>query len=544
MSAARSSLGSRTRWRRHWRYPAAAVILAGFLVVGLGGSMIIPYVSPGSWGAEAARTLGRDVDNVVDILDDAIVHTIAVDMDEADYDLMLGTYRDDGVKEFFPATVTLDGVRLERVGVRLKGNSTLFGLFLGFDLRRMMAAGGGDAMRMGRPLPGEEGPPARPAAPPANPPGTQPFPDPSTLPPPPAPEVLPYLLQFDEFVPGQTYQGLRQLALREDGPTGDASLLPEIVTAKVLLGTGLVTTMQAYTGLSFNGSEERLFLVSEVPDDEMARRSFPGTDGYLIKANTGAPFRYLGPDQTDYADWFEVDSSVRRHDLAPLIGFLRSVQRSSDAEFAAGLEDHLDVGSFAAYLAVHNLLANADSLGGMGNNYYLFYDLGRRRFSVVSWDVNGGLGRITFGADPVRYDPHYGDPVRFGGRPGPGKEAGAGEQGGPPSFGGAAFPGASRMRRLMPEGGEFGTNLLGRRFLAAPSFRARYDETYRRLHRDVLVAGLAQGALRRYAATVTGALRGRPSLVDAGAFEALAESNLEFLEQRRDALTAVPPLAP
>jgi spore coat protein CotH len=43
-------------------------------------------------------------------------------------------------------------------------------------------------------------------------------------------------------------------------------------------------------------------------------------------------------------------------------------------EFAEQLPQRLDIVAFADDLAVHNLLANNDSLAGMGNNYYLYYD--------------------------------------------------------------------------------------------------------------------------------------------------------------------------
>lgn len=532
-------LQRRLRWRRHWRYPVTGALVVTALVGVIGAWMVIPYVAePVSSGGQE-RTIGRDIGNDVDVLDDRLVHAIRIDVTEADYANMVADFRNEGLKEFYPAEVTIDGRRIERVGLRLKGNSTLFGLLLGEQFRRMAAdmaaaakkaaAEGKPPFRIGRPVPE----------------ALQPKPPPEGKAPPPAPTTvdklgLPYLLQFDEFVPGQRYQGLRQLALRGGaGPMADISLQPEILTSRLLLDVGQATTRQAYTGLSFNGSPEKLFLVSEVPDDEMAARSFPGGDGVMYKANTGAPFRYLGSHQTDYADWYEVDAGVRRHDLAPLISFIRWVEESSDAEFASGIADRLDIGAFCGYLAVHNILANADSLGGIGNNYYFWYDLGTRRFAPVSWDVNGSLGRITLGAEPERYDPYYRDEVSFGAFGGPPPKL---TKHGAIKLDFGDRPGMSIMKRLMPEGGELGNNLLRQRFFKVPELKATYEKVYRDLYDRLLTSGHAAAELQRLTAVVSAAVAERPSLIKAGDFDLLAESNLQFLEDRKVALTEMAPV--
>lgn len=537
------SLRRRTRWRRHWPLPTALVAVSALLITVVGTWMVMPYVGAGgSSGAE--RLTGRNIENAdgIDPLDDRLVHTIEVEIDQHDYETMITDHRLEGLKEFVPVNVTIDGTRLKRVGLRLKGNSTLFNLFIGVDLREMAKQGGGfgGGARMGRPLPGVPDPP--PTTTTVTSAGAGPgagagetteftlpeFPEPVGFP---DPTTLPYLFQFDEYVPGQTYQGRRQLALRGDAPLADTSLHPEAIVNRVLLDLGEPTTVQSYTGVSFNGGPERLLLLSEVPDDEMAERSFPGRRGILYKTQTGAPFRYLGPHPTDYIKWFEVDAGIRQYDLQPLIAFLRFLSESDDATFAAELPQHMDVAQLARYLAVHNLLVNADSLAGIGNNFYLWYDLDSRRFQVVSWDVNGGLGRITIGADAVTYSPYYDDPVSFGGR----DQAKGGEK--RPQIRGSMLPGPKNgATGMIPSGVSLEENLLKIRFFKTPTFKALYEQTYRDLYRQVLADGLAYDRLTQYDRMLTEALATRPSLVDAQEYRALADSNLAFLTQRRDAL--------
>jgi spore coat protein CotH len=59
------------------------------------------------------------------------------------------------------------------------------------------------------------------------------------------------------------------------------------------------------------------------------------------------------------------------------------LEQADDATFESELPDFLDVESFAAYLAVNNLLVNTDSIAGMNNNYYLYYDETVERFTLL-----------------------------------------------------------------------------------------------------------------------------------------------------------------
>ena len=60
--------------------------------------------------------------------DSSQVHEISVAFSEEDYDAMIQTYKDSGGKDWIKATITIDGVTLKEVGMRLKGNSSIMGL--------------------------------------------------------------------------------------------------------------------------------------------------------------------------------------------------------------------------------------------------------------------------------------------------------------------------------------------------------------------------------------------------------------------------------
>ena len=73
--------------------------------------------------------------------------------------------------------------------------------------------------------------------------------------------------------------------------------------------------------------------------------------------------------------------------VVPAIGFYSDASELVPA--------HLDVASFARYLAFEEVVDNFDDIDGPGNNAFLRYDATTGGFTVVAWDHN-----LAFGASP------------------------------------------------------------------------------------------------------------------------------------------------
>jgi len=198
----------------------------------------------------------------------------------------------------------------------------------------------------------------------------------------------------------------------------------------------------------------------------------PGS-GVLYKALATGQFTDQGDDPTDYADDFKQITGKGSQDLQPVIDLVTWVEHSSDAEFDRRLGDHVDVTAFARYAAVQNLLLNFDDMAGPGRNFYLWYDLDTRTFTVIGWDYN-----LTFSGN-AEQGPH--DATSMGGGfPG----------GGPPA--GMELPeGMEPPAGMRPPGGGFGGNKLKERFLASAAFRQVYEDAYRELYARLYGTALA-----------------------------------------------------
>lgn len=289
---------------------------------------------------------GTDVSRMPAMFDDTLLHEVALSFDPAEYRTMIDEYVATGQKTWIHATATIDGVTYDGAGTRLKGNSSLRGL-RGPEADHVVAH----------------------------------------------PEGLPWLISLDRHVDGQHHQGIHDLVIRSNRT---ATSLNEAVALQLLERAGLPSQRAVAVSFRVDDSDPRLRLAVEHPDDVWAARHF-GEDGALYKARAGGDYTHRGPDPAAYRDVFDQKAGDDVADLQPLIEFLDVVNHADDADFAATIDDLLDVDAFATYLAVQDLVANEDDIDGGGNNSYLWFDAGRGMFTVVAWDHNLAFG---LGAHP------------------------------------------------------------------------------------------------------------------------------------------------
>ena len=310
----------------------------------------------------------------VPVFDSSVLHEISVEFDEDEYLALVDTYVESGSKVWIEATVTIDGVIHQGAGMRLKGNSSLFGLDGG---------GRGEA-------------------------------DPEV------PQELPWLIRLDEFVADRNHQGVREFVVRSNITE---TSLNEAVAVELLELAGLASQDAIAVAFSVNGSTASLRLVLEHPDDVWLEEAF-SSPGALYKAQYTGDYSYRGDDPAAYDDVFDQKAGDGHADLTPLIEFLDFINNADDPTFYGELDERLDTEAFATYLAMQELIGNFDDIDGPGNNSYLHYDVESEIFTVVAWDHNyayftgggggfggqGGFGR--FGAESnILVDRFLADPT-------------------------------------------------------------------------------------------------------------------------------------
>lgn len=474
----------RTRAPRRW-FALTATVVGATLAV---GSLAACSTSTGSTTVESAAqtsTSSRWADSSVrstdaadgTVWDSSSVHTITVEVDEAEYAAMLETFVSTDEKDWVHATVTIDGTTFTDVGLRLKGNSSL----------RSVSTTDSE------------------------------------------PQDLPWLIRLDKFVDGQELDGSTDFVVRS---SSTQTSLNEAVALELFDRAGLATQQAIATRFSVNGSAETLRLTIENPDDAWEEAEF-GTDGILYKAESEGDYSYRGDDPESYVDVFDQETGDVEN-LEPLIEFLQFINESDDATFAAELSDHLDVEAFASYLAMQDLVQNFDDIDGPGNNSYLRYDTESETFTVVNWDLNlafgqspGGAGMGGGGTGGERPEPPDGAELPDGTERPDGVELPDGVEPG-------GFPGGEPPEGMeLPDGAELpegttpptgtrpgdtqgtqdgqggrggsmgGSNVLSSRFLATEEFTALYDQALADLTEALYTSGTADEIVSTWADVLT-----------------------------------------
>ncbi|MGW2476236.1 CotH kinase family protein [Streptomyces sp. NPDC001665] len=495
------------RLRHHWK-PAGA-LCAGLAVMlyAFGDARVSPFVTSAS--RVEADTITDDVRGTVGLYDTSVKHSVQLEYKQTDFDKMMKEFKKDGTKDSIPADLTIDGVFLSDVGIRLKGNSTLMSL----RGNRGSGPGGGQGGMPGGGMPaggmpagatGQRGGQGGDAAGGGQAPGgagggrgggmTQYNLSADK------PEELPWLIKIDEYVEGRAYQGEREISLR---PGSNAQVpLNEALALSLIDGTGEPAERYGFTTLKVNNRPTAVRLMVENPDTEYAE----AVDGESVvyKARAGGTFDYQGDDPSKYETSFRQLNKVGSQDLEPVMKLTEWVEKASDEEFAADLDKHVDVDSFAHYVATQNLLMNFDDMAGPGKNYLLGYDLNSKKFSVLGWDYN-----LTFSGDATAGPDEQ---MSMGGGPGggqgggPGGVQGGGEQpegmpegvpegfpeGGPGGAPGGDGDDAAGGRR---GGGMMSGHALKERFLELDAFDAVYRKAYQDLYEKFYASGKAAKSL-------------------------------------------------
>ncbi|MEO5837867.1 MAG: CotH kinase family protein [Acidimicrobiales bacterium] len=402
-----------------------------------------PSAAESSSGSTAANTSSSSErsDDGGELFDSSVVHDIEVKFDQAEYDAMIAAFRSSGSKEWITATITIDGVTLKNVGLRLKGNSSLMGL---------RTNNGGRAGGPGGTVSAE------------------------------SPNTLPWLVRLDKNVDGQSYEGYTEFVIRSNNTT---TSLNEAVALELIGLTGQATQKAFSTRFSVNGGAEVLRLAIENPADEWDDDNF-ANDGVLYKAESGGDYSYRGDDPAAYDEIFDQETDTDEENFKPLTEFLKFINTADDATFAAQLAQHLDVAAFAKYLAGQELVANQDDIDGPGNNSYLRYDDKTGLMTIVSWDLNLSFGSLGGGGGAARPATGATPGVAPGAAPGANAQPGLGAQTAPRTGGAGGFNGRS--------------NILVQRFLANSTFSALYTKTLAEMRTQLYGGGAAAEIVSRW----------------------------------------------
>ncbi|WP_211747733.1 CotH kinase family protein [Paenibacillus sp. Marseille-Q4541] len=195
-----------------------------------------------------------------------------------------------------------------------------------------------------------------------------------------------FKLSFDEYV-NQKLEGISKINLNNN--YSDPTSMREFLTYELAEQMGLPTPEFSYVNVYVNDELWGFYLAIEQIDESYLERNFDSSYGSLYKGvmtGQGSDLTWLG-DDADLYTGLEVKSE--KTDSEALIAMLNELNNGTD------YEKYIDVENALKYIALNVVTNNTDSyLGSNKQNYYLYEEDGV--FSVLPWDYNmafGGLGR-------------------------------------------------------------------------------------------------------------------------------------------------------
>lgn len=307
-------------------------------------------------------------DDAAAFFDDSYVHEIHITFADEDwFDVLVESHTNDADDPYFEASFVGDGIEMGSIGVRFKGNSS----FDGTGVKKS------------------------------------------------------FKLDFNEYEQDDedlSFLGLTKLNLNNN--FNDPSMLREKLFYDYASNFVEGVSRAVHTKLYVNGEYYGLYTAVEQVDKNLAQSRFGSDeDGNLYKgsasddvaddpsADFGSDLTYLGTDQADYEDFYQLKTNETANDYSQLIELLDVLNNTSSTDLSAAIEPLLDVQDTLASLALNNLFVNLDSYSGAAHNYYLYDRDDTGQFTHLFWDVNESFGTFTQfterGSDPLELDPFW-----------------------------------------------------------------------------------------------------------------------------------------
>lgn len=255
------------------------------------------------------------------------------------YPSFLDTLYEYAPEEIYVAcSFNCNGVALDSVGVRFKGNSSLFG------------------------HPGDK---------------------------------KPFKLKFNHYRDEQLFFDLQKLNLNNGFK--DPTFLREKLTYD-FMGQFIPSPRANFARVFLNGEYWGFYTMVEQVDKPFIEDRFGnGEDGNLFKGDPHGDLTWRGNDPELYWGDYELKTNEEANDWSDLIHFIDVLNNTADGDLSTELPPVFMDSNWRLFLAMNTLFVNLDSYQGSGHNYYLYHREDNDRFIHIPWDLNESFGNFNMG---------------------------------------------------------------------------------------------------------------------------------------------------
>ncbi|MCI0534423.1 MAG: CotH kinase family protein, partial [Verrucomicrobiales bacterium] len=189
-------------------------------------------------------------------------------------------------------------------------------------------------------------------------------------------------LNFDKFVPGQTFHGLHQITLNNSAQ--DPTFISERLCREIFEAAGVPVPRANYAVLTLNGRNQGLYVLTEAYKKQFLRRYFKDVTGNL----------YEGGVLRDVSARMDVNSGADPLDQSDMKELIAAARDAIQNKRLDELGQVLDLDRFISMIALEIMLCHCDSYAMNRNNYRLYHDRDADRmiFMPHGMDRTFGIG--------------------------------------------------------------------------------------------------------------------------------------------------------
>ena len=197
-------------------------------------------------------------------------------------------------------------------------------------------------------------------------------------------------LDFNEFVPGKKYDGLRKVNLNNG--QADPAIQRDLLSYNMMREIGVAAPRTAYAKVFLNDQYWGLYLLVEQIDKTFLKENFGNSKGNLFKNIGFSTLEWMDNNPESYQESIQLKSDPQPGAWERFVNLIDVINNSSDADFKNQISEIFDVDQYLRVLAVDVATSNWDSYLEHGRNFYIYEDSVSQKFTWIPWDYNLSMG--------------------------------------------------------------------------------------------------------------------------------------------------------
>jgi hypothetical protein len=230
-----------------------------------------------------------------------------------------------------------------------------------------------------------------------------------------------FKLSFNTFIPGRDFYNLDKMNL--NGEHNDPSIIRSKLCWDLFNDVGIIHSRAAHTEVYINEKYYGLYINVEHVDDKFLKKNFSDAKGNLWKCLYPADLVYLGEDQNLYKKisggikTYDLKTNETADDYSELAHLISIINKTSLLLLPDSLEKIIDISSVIKLFAFNTLVASWDDYRSLNNNYYLYHDPSKDKFTILPYDYDNTFAVDWFNTDWATADPYNYPKTVKGSRP-------------------------------------------------------------------------------------------------------------------------------